>query len=192
MATCGIYKIENSENGKFYIGSSVDMRERFYNHRSQLNGNIHDNQYLQRAWNKYGEPNFKFVVVKECRPSDLITEEQKELDAHFGKDYCYNLSPSADVSMRGIPRSDEVKLKCSLAQKGKPRWTEEQRKQMSIDRRGRTHKPETIAKFMRRKSSYENIRKAQLFNVGRCYSEEHKHNISAGKIMANREKTGVQ
>ena len=153
MAICGIYKIENNENGKFYIGSSVDVRERFYNHRSQLNGNIHDNQYLQRAWNKHEEPNFEFSVIRECSPDELITEEQKELDAHLGKDYCYNLSPSADVPMRGIPRSEEVKLKCSLAQKGKPRWTEEQRKQMSIDRKGRKHNPETIAEFMRRKSS---------------------------------------
>ena len=121
---------------------------------------------------------------------DLIAEEQTELDIHFGKDYCYNLSPSADVSMRGIPRTNDIKWKISMAQKGKPRWTEEQKKQMSIDRKGKKHKPETIAKFLNRKSSFENIRKAQLFNVGRRYSEEHKHNISVGKIMANKEKIG--
>jgi group I intron endonuclease len=192
MASSGIYRIVNKQNGKFYVGSSCDIRDRFYNHKSQLNRNIHDNPHLQNAWNKYGESNFDFVVIRECKDGDLILEEQKELDVHFGRDYCYNISPSADVAMRGIPRSDEVKLKCSLAQRGKSRWTEEQRKQMSIDRKGRKHKPETIAKFLNRKSSYENIRKAQLFNVGRCYSEEHKHNISVGKIMANKEKNGAQ
>ena len=137
MATCGIYQIKNKYNGKFYIGSSVDIRGRFYNHKGQLNRNIHDNQYLQNAWNKYGESNFEFSVIKGCDPSDLIVEEQKELDAHFGKEYCYNLSPSADVPMRGIPRSEETKLKISMAQKGKLRWTKEQKKQMSINRKGK-------------------------------------------------------
>jgi len=92
----------------------------------------------------------------------------------------------------GEKRPQWVIKKISETQKGKPRWTEEQKKQMSIDRTGRKHKPETIIKFMNRKSSYENIKKAQLFNVGRCYSEEHKHNISVGKMMTNREKIGVQ
>lgn len=187
MATSGIYKIRNKTNGKFYIGSSCDIWGRFYNHRSQLNRNIHDNQYLQNAWNKYGESEFEFVVMKKCQPKDLITEEQKELDIHYGKLHCYNLSPSADVAMRGIPRSDEVKLKCSLAQKGKPRWTEEQRRQMSIDRMGRTHSTETKKKMVGRTSSSRNIQKAQQTNFGRIYSSEHKSAISLGKISSKKQ-----
>lgn len=42
--------------------------------------------------------------------------------------------------------------------------------------------------FLGRKSAYENIKKAQLFNINRTYTEEHKNNISIGKIKTNREK----
>ena len=178
----GLYRIINKINNKFYIGSTTNIIERFYNHRSQLNRNIHDNSYLQRSWNKYGKDNFDFITLKECEEKDLITEEQKELNTHFGNDYCYNLSPSADVSMRGVPRSEEVKLKISLAQKGKPRWNKEQKKYFSIINKGRKHSKETIEKFKGRKSSFENIEKAQKFNDGRVYSKKHCTNISTTKL----------
>lgn len=186
MKICGIYKIINKLNGKFYIGSSVDIKGRFYNHKSQLDRNIHNNKYLQNSWNKHGGINFEFFIIKECNCENLISEEQDELNAHYGKDYCYNLSPSADVSMRGIPRSEEAKKKMSDAQRGKPRWTFEQKIQMSIERRGRKHSPETIMKFRGRQSGYDNIKKAQLFNIGRVYTQEHRNAISIGKINANR------
>lgn len=182
----GIYKIINKINGKFYIGSSIDIKSRFYNHKSQLNKNIHDNQHLQNAWNKYKKDNFDFIIIKLCESSNLIVEEQKELDIWVNKDECYNLSPSADVPMRGIPRSDEVKQKISLNQKGKPKWTEKQKKQMSIDRKGRKHSTETIKKFKNRKSSFENIKKAQSKNIGRIYSEKHCKNISTIKKSKNK------
>ena len=193
----GLYKIVNKTNGKFYVGSTTNIIERFYNHRSQLNRNIHDNLYLQRSWNKYGKDNFDFIILKECEEKDLITEEQKELNTHFGKDYCYNLSPSADVSMRGIPRSKEVKLKISLAQKGKPRLYARGNK-WSL---GRKHKPETIERFKGRKSSFENIKKAQESNIGRVYTKECCSNISKGKLSKHKKfddvereriRTGVQ
>ena len=44
----GIYKIENKVNGKVYIGQSIDINTRWYNHRKELNGNRHHNEHLQR------------------------------------------------------------------------------------------------------------------------------------------------
>lgn len=197
MTICGIYKIQNKTNGKFYIGSSVDVKGRFYNHKAQLRRNIHDNQHLQNAWNKYGEVSFDFTVLKECPNDTLIIEEQRELNIHAGKEYCYNISPSADVSMRGVPRSDDVKQKISAALKGKPKWTDAQKKQMSIDRTGRTHSTETKNKMMGRSSSFKNIQTAQQFNIGRVYSTEHCSNISMGKqmtskVFSNEERTHIK
>lgn len=193
----GIYKITNEVNGKYYVGSSKNIRGlscgRWKTHISKLNNGVHPNSHLQNAWNKYGKNVFVLEVVRKCSKTDLLLEEQKDLDIWVGKPECYNIREDAKCPVvPGSKRPDWVKEKISRSQRGKPRWTEEQRRQMSIDRKGRKHKPDTIAKFMNRKSSCENIRKAQLFNVGRCYSEEHKHNISVGKIMANRAKIGVQ
>lgn len=48
-----VYKIYNKINGKFYIGSSIDLGERWKSHIDELNRNVHDNFHLQNAWNKY-------------------------------------------------------------------------------------------------------------------------------------------
>lgn len=51
----GIYCIENIQTGKKYIGQQVNIRSRWYQHRNELRRGIHCNDYLQKAWNKYGE-----------------------------------------------------------------------------------------------------------------------------------------
>lgn len=64
--TCGIYCIENLINHKKYIGQSRNVEMRWRSHRSELRRNIHGNDYLQKAWNKYGEDNFQFYILEEC------------------------------------------------------------------------------------------------------------------------------
>ena len=53
----------------------------------------------------------------------------------------------------GKPMSEEAKAKSSASQKNKPRWTEEQKRQMSIDRKGRRHRPESIEKMKGNKNA---------------------------------------
>lgn len=74
--TCGIYMIQNLVNFKIYIGQSVNIEDRWRQHRSELRGNDHDNKHLQRAWNKYKEDNFEFTVICECAESQLNTMEE--------------------------------------------------------------------------------------------------------------------
>lgn len=65
-AVCGIYCIENLVNHKKYVGQSIDIYNRWKDHKRELNGNRHRNGYLQRAWNKYKESNFKFYILEIC------------------------------------------------------------------------------------------------------------------------------
>ena len=57
-----IYKIENKITGQCYIGQTVDYKRRQATHINKLRRNAHDNQKLQNAWIKYGEPAFEFTV----------------------------------------------------------------------------------------------------------------------------------
>lgn len=109
-----IYRIRNISNGHYYIGSTVDSRKRFWEHRKQLRLGAHVCIHLQRAWNKYGEDFFKFEIVEQLASRDeLFPAEQRLLDEHFGKEYCYNVAAYADAPMRDA--SPELRQK--LAEK---------------------------------------------------------------------------
>jgi len=60
-----IYCIENTVNNMKYIGLSCNFERRKTRHFSELRNNKHINQYLQRAYNKYGEQNFIIYILYE-------------------------------------------------------------------------------------------------------------------------------
>jgi group I intron endonuclease len=141
-----IYKIRNVVNDHYYIGSTVDSRKRFWAHRKDLRLDQHVCIHLQRAWNKYGEDCFKFEIVEQLDSREaLFPAEQRWLDDHFGKEYCYNVAAYADAPMRDA--SPELrahlaeKTKAWLERDGHPRqgaeWTEEKRKEISESRMGK-------------------------------------------------------
>jgi len=76
----GIYKITNLINGKFYIGSSVNLYNRFHTHSTKLKTQVHTSKHLQASYNKYGKDNFIFEVIEYCEKEILIEREQWFLD----------------------------------------------------------------------------------------------------------------
>lgn len=91
----GVYKIENTENGKIYVGQSVDVEKRFREHKRQLRANSHGNCYLQDDWNIYGENAFTFEIIEKCRSIYLNEIERnliKEYDS-MDKSKGYNIMP---------------------------------------------------------------------------------------------------
>lgn len=78
----GIYVIENKTNGKYYLGSSIDINGRWQDHRKHLRGGYHHSIALQRAWDKYGEESFEFKILEETDdPTSLVELEQTYLDS---------------------------------------------------------------------------------------------------------------
>ena len=75
--TCGIYKIENKINGKIYIGQSLNIEERWKDHRNiGFNSNNKNYNYpLYKAFRKYGIDNFNFSIVEECSQKELNIKE---------------------------------------------------------------------------------------------------------------------
>jgi group I intron endonuclease len=72
----GIYQIRCIPTGKIYVGSAVDIRARWQNHRSWLKRGKHRNKYLQAAWDKYGESNFDCDVLELVDRDNLLQKEQ--------------------------------------------------------------------------------------------------------------------
>lgn len=60
---CGVYRITCIGNSQIYIGSSVNIKERWQQHIALLRGNRHSSSYLQNSYNKYGEDSLKFEVL---------------------------------------------------------------------------------------------------------------------------------
>lgn len=116
----GIYKILNCKNGKFYIGSSIDIERRFAQHKKALNTGTHNNSHLQSAWNKYGENNFQFLVLEEVDDvNDLRERETYYLKSTncTNADIGYNLLNDTNIGL-GVRASVEVRKKISSACSG--------------------------------------------------------------------------
>lgn len=77
----GIYQITNIKNGKYYIGSSINITKRWDNHLENLIYNTHMNYKLQEDFNKYGIEAFNFSVVEIVKDRKfLLRREQEWLD----------------------------------------------------------------------------------------------------------------
>jgi len=117
----GIYLIRNLVNNKIYIGSAVNIKNRWYRHKNQLTTNKHKNPYLQSAWNKYGIGNFSFEIVsklhfidknKELSKQHILANEQIYLDLYesYKREKGYNINRIAGNSL-GLKHSEESKIK---------------------------------------------------------------------------------
>ena len=87
----GIYQIRNLVNGKVYVGSSVNMYDRWCEHRSELKHNRHHSQKLQCAYNKYGEHNLIFEVIEQVDTLELLDKEQYYINLYNSVENGYNI-----------------------------------------------------------------------------------------------------
>lgn len=78
--TCGVYVIRNSNSGREYVGSSVNVETRWKQHRVDLNGNRHHCHALQKAWKKHGANAFEFELLEACEEDRLRDREQFFVD----------------------------------------------------------------------------------------------------------------
>lgn len=66
----GIYCITCLKNNKKYIGQSVGLNERMYQHKYYLNKNTSTHPRLQEDWNLYGESNFEIKILESTKDLD--------------------------------------------------------------------------------------------------------------------------
>ena len=132
-----LYKILNKNTGKAYIGQTINKPEiRFNYHTSRLKKGTHDNEYLQRSFNKHGIDSFMFYTILKTDDLESLNlyEEQfikilRSTDRNFG----YNIRPGGANSKL----SEEHKRKIGLSGIGRVK-SEAQRKAISERNKGNT------------------------------------------------------
>lgn len=156
----GIYRIRNLVNNKSYIGSAINLKNRWAVHQYTFNKGKHPNRYLNFAFIKYGLINFIFEVLEYCKKEDLINKEQSWID------FCnpeYNIRKIAKSNL-GIKFTNEAKAKL----KGRI-ITPENRLKLTLSVKGKKQSSEWLAKRS------EALRKKDKWPHGsHCYCDKCK------------------
>ena len=130
-----IYKVTNTTNGKVYIGKTeMTLSHRWQRHLQLARNKI--NRYFYDAINHYGADRFTIEAIERCSTIDQLNEREKFWIKHHqstDKLFGYNMQEGGTggrhsreiierIRQKKIGRKTpaHVKLKMSLAQKGKP------------------------------------------------------------------------
>lgn len=172
-----VYEIHNTKSGKFYVGSSANLYERWRTHRQKLRKRTHPNPKLQSSWSKHGEEAFTFIKIAEF---DCVVEmgvaEEALINSSFDDPLCCNLSRWVDSPMRG--RTGELSPNygrvLSEQEKDVLRQATLEQWKTSDPRTGKKHSEETKAKIS------EKARAAIDEGRGGCFipSEETRKKMS--------------
>ena len=91
-----IYLVTNFENGKLYVGQTVNTIEhRWDDHVSEAYNGNKSSSLLHRAIIKYGASSFGICALEECADAELDEREKyyiKEYDTYYIHDKGYNLT----------------------------------------------------------------------------------------------------
>ena len=178
----GVYAIIHRDSGRWYVGQSKSVKNRWKEHRNHLRRGTHRNSRIQSAWDRYGEDAFDFVILI-LAPIHLLNDlEQAYLDdpetSHF------NIARCAEASARGRKHSPEHRAKLSASLKGH-QHTAETRAKIGAVHRGRKMSPEAIEKMAasRRGKALTDDHKAKIgaANKGRVFSDGHREKLSEAR-----------
>ena len=199
---CGIYKIVNKDNGKYYVGRTLNLDKRWYQHKKLLIKNKHFNKYLQSVWNKYGLDKFEFIIVEYVNDkNELINIEQKYINVFIderknGLNNCYNLSESSISPMdinKGRKHSDKTKKTLSDINKGKIPWNKGKQLKLPNEYTSRickkkynTNKSNKYSRELRSSTSKECLNRPDVLLK---FKQPRKPPITAKNVTTNEIKT---
>lgn len=75
-----VYKIVNTVTGEFYIGSSVDVKQRWAVHKCRAKWKKYPNSPLYQDMQKYGVDKFRFQILAPVMPEYLKQVEQELIE----------------------------------------------------------------------------------------------------------------
>lgn len=113
-----IYQIKNIIDGKKYIGQTVNFLARKEKHLSCLRRQVHDNPYLQKAYNKYGEESFEFSILhqEECDQERLNQLEEEYIEKYdtYNNGYNCNRGGQQHNGFESKLKQDDINIICAM------------------------------------------------------------------------------
>lgn len=113
---CGIYGIQNTLTGEWYVGQSKDIRKRWVCHLSSFKHGKQHSKPMQEAYDRYGIEAFAFSVLEECLPHELNEKEAKWVAVKDAFGHGYNLNLGS-TGFCGVACPDEYREKMSKRMK---------------------------------------------------------------------------
>tara|TARA_Y100000593_G_C4179606_1_gene271351 strand:- start:64 stop:609 length:546 start_codon:yes stop_codon:yes gene_type:complete len=107
---------------KSYIGQSENLEQRAISHKSELRKGTHYNEYLQRAYNKYGIVEWKVLEYTD----DLNNKEIQYISEYDTYNNGYNLTEGGDKppNQTGVKRTpQQIENQKAALPKGDDHWT---------------------------------------------------------------------
>lgn len=178
----GIYVIFNKQSNMFYIGSSVDIVNRYKRHVRELKNGKHCNIKMLSDYNIGNE--FELKIIEICDPDLLKQREQLWIDMSNARNIGYNMNgANGGDAISGHPNKDEIiKQRQRTLREFKDGLTREELSEKygkfgeDNGMFGKTHTPETIEIIKDKiKTWYEN-NESPLKGVAK--SEEHRRKLS--------------
>lgn len=196
----GIYKFTCINNGKIYIGKSVNIYNRMASHKC-MSKNSNGRCYFDNALIKHGWDFFTVEILEIFENFDktkledrlrILAEETSYMDMFDSKnrDKGYNICGHSN-DRTGVPHSEEAKAKMR-----KPRSEESKekmRKPKSVEHRealSKSHMGQQNS--LGHKHSDETKLKMSLSKKGKPLSEEHKEKIGKSRLGIPRSKETIE
>ena len=116
---CGVYKLTHKPSGKFYIGSSTDIKQRHHIHKSLFkHGKNHAK--LQEVHNTTGQlTDWKLEVLEICSVKQFKRTETRYIQQYFQDPWCLNVMPDARAGKRGTTTKTQSRHKIAMSLLGK-------------------------------------------------------------------------
>jgi GIY-YIG catalytic domain-containing protein/NUMOD3 motif-containing protein len=199
-----VYKIENTVNGKVYIGKTImrSVKDRWKTHRRTLRLGNHRNPHLQHAYDLYGSGSFSYSILEIHADREAVGDAETTNIIRYksaNPDYGYNMSFGGE----GVIFTDEVKEKMRAAwakrnAAGLPgpfagkTHSDESKRKAAISCTGWKHTPEALAKISKAKKGKPAfpgaIAKMAAANKGNTYNLGKKRSAESIQRMSDSRK----
>lgn len=184
----GIYCICNIATNEYYVGQSIDLYKRIGEHIRKLRNGEHKYTHggitlLQKAWNEYGENNFRFRVLETCEKELLDEKEKFWIDYYqsnynkHGKGYNYNKGGSATFKKsERKTNKDKIVIHNDEIQKVVPKEELEEYKKLGYVRGFSPKNKHKIFKDINKNRDYPTGENHPLHGIK--LTEEHRQKLS--------------